>query len=177
MHKVKRSQKVNKDVGAMLKTDRNAEKLSFLSLLLDTADEKDTLHGTVKVAQEKELVKIRLKKPNRRSFRFYNEQTQVQQNTLKSTSSLFSEFSDHVLNKNKLLDRKCTKEVNYYNREMRTNCRLLKDKQRAVLYRHDKMFPSKIAPNERVCIVSTTDLIQKEKDLFTDVIHKIKELR
>ena len=62
--------------------------------------------------------------------------------------------------------------MNYCNREMRTNCRLLKDKQRAVLYRHNKMFPSNITPNERVCIVSTTDLIQKEKDLFTNVIHK-----
>ena len=57
---------------------------------------------------------------------------------------------------------------------MRTNCQLLKDKQRAVFYRHDKnKFPSKITPNERVCIVSTTDLIQKEKDTFTDIIHKI----
>ena len=50
----------------------------------------------------------------------------------------YSEYCDYVLAKNKLLDRQLEKELKFYKRQMKTECRLLDDRQRVLQARHDK---------------------------------------
>ena len=50
-----------------------------------------------------------------------------------------SEYCEFVLSKNKLLDRKLEKELKFYNSQMKTTCRLMGDKQRAMKVRYDKL--------------------------------------
>ena len=50
-----------------------------------------------------------------------------------------SEYCETVSGKNKLLDRKLQKEMKYYSRQMKTECRLMGDKQRALKSRHDRL--------------------------------------
>lgn len=49
----------------------------------------------------------------------------------------YSEYCDYVLTKNKLLDRQLEKELKFYQRQMKTECRLLDDRQRVLQACHN----------------------------------------
>lgn len=51
----------------------------------------------------------------------------------------FSEYCEFVLGKNKLLDRKLEKELRYFQSEMKSNCRLMMEKQRVLKTRHGRL--------------------------------------
>ena len=50
----------------------------------------------------------------------------------------YSEYCDYVLAKNKLLERQLEKELKFYQRQMKAECRLLDDKQRVLQTCQDK---------------------------------------
>ena len=55
-----------------------------------------------------------------------------------SIKARYSECSDHVTHLNIMLDRKLVKELDYLKKEMRTNCRLVSEKQRNIEEQHIK---------------------------------------
>ena len=50
----------------------------------------------------------------------------------------YSEYCDYVLAKNKLLERQLDKELKFYQRQMKTECRLLSEKQRVLQTCHER---------------------------------------
>lgn len=60
-----------------------------------------------------------------------------------SIKARYSECSDHMTNLNIMLDRKLVRELDYLRKEMRTNCRLISEKQRDIEQQYTKNNVSK----------------------------------